>query len=97
MPEPIQLSNTQLRFWEMVGKYPRMSSLWDLEKWEYNKDRSREARSFLSESECLMLDFFVSVWNGIDAPGFSLTGAARHLVEKDRLVIVDWLDDPFFP
>lgn len=92
-----RLSAEQKRFKDMLAHYLRLTPFWDFEKREYDAPALDKALGVLSHSERLMAEFFAAVWSGDNAYDFDFIDAARTLEPDHRRVVVEWLDDPYFP
>ena len=51
----------------------------------------------MSHGERLMAEFFAAVWSGENTHDFDFIDAAKTLEPVHRRVVVDWLNDPYFP
>ena len=92
-----RLSAEQKRFKDTLEQYPRLSPFWDFEKREYDVAGLEQSLGALSHGERLMAEFFAAVWSGENTHDFDFIDAAKTLEPVHRRVVVDWLNDPYFP
>lgn len=91
------MANEYERFWEMLDKCPRISGLWNRETRALDVERLENELGGLSSGEAYMARFLAGVWLNKDDYGFNLIGAMHTLDNGNRQIIIDWLNEPFFP
>lgn len=86
------------RFFEMVGRYPRISHLWDVVEGELKPDLFESELAVMSSGEVQIAKFFASVWfHDNSRYGFDLVDAVAVLDSNERGLIIAWIQDPFWP
>ncbi|NOS74740.1 MAG: hypothetical protein HOP36_09445 [Methyloglobulus sp.] len=86
------------RFFEMVGRYPRISHLWDIGEGEFKPDLFESELGVMSSGEVQIAKFFASVWfHDNSRYGFDLVDAVAVLDSNERGLIIAWIQDPFWP
>ncbi len=94
----MELSPSQSRFQQMLGKYtPYLLTLWDWDRAELKQDMARRYLATASHGEAVMCRFAIAVWLGQNDFQFDLIDAAGALERDQRLVVAAWLVDPFWP
>lgn len=88
------MTNDQLKFKNMIERYPDLACYWDFEAREVKVQTVDDLP--LSSGEKILMTFFLSVWFGRDAD-FDITRAAGVLSTKNKLMITEWFLDPFWP
>lgn len=88
------MTESQLRFKNMVDDYPTLSVYWDFNERSVLIENSDDLP--LSSGEKIILDFFISVWRGKNNQ-FDLIRAAGVLSNNNKAVICEWFLDPFWP
>ena len=89
---------SQQRFFNMLNQVPRIKSLWDEQKRELKIDGFEDEVWFMSPGEQAMAKFFASLWfHNNDKYGFDLVDAIAFIDPPERKLIMDWIEDPFWP
>ena len=88
------MTEGQIRFELMVNDYPDIACYWDFDAMKVTIKTSEGLP--LSKGECLMVDFFLSVWFGRNT-SFDFIKAAGVLSNNNKKVISDWFLSPFWP
>jgi len=78
----------------MVEAYPDIACYWDFDAMKA-KVKTSEGLP-LSRGECILADFFLSVWFGRNV-NFDFIRAAGVLSNDNKRVITNWFMDPFWP
>ncbi|EEX1006366.1 hypothetical protein D3981_004347 [Escherichia coli] len=86
----------QSRFYSLLSQYPRISVFWDQPEGECKTEALQTAMTRMSHSEAVLAKFFMSVWSACNAD-FDVVEAAGILDKKERLMVANWLADPFWP
>lgn len=86
-------------FFLMLEQVPRISHLWDRKRRELNVDLFEKELAVMSSGEVYMAKFFASLWfNDNKRYGFDLVDpAVSSLTPDERLLIVNWVANPFWP
>ncbi|PVZ84182.1 hypothetical protein C9426_24050 [Serratia sp. S1B] len=92
----VNLTPEQDQFAKMLKDYPRLVGYWDFTKGVCDEVELRNALSVMSSGEQHLARFFLGVWTGQDE-GFDMVAAASVLANLERRMLMDWLDDPFWP
>jgi len=79
----------------LLEHYPFAKPYFDMENRECKVDAIREMKG--SSSERIVVHFLANVWIGEDEFPVSLLDIAGTLGDKQRLPIVEWLRQPFWP
>ncbi len=90
------------RFFKMIEQVPRIKHLWnsnDFGGYELNIALLDNELNVMSSGEKHITRFFVSVWFGSSdgAYDFNLVESMAYLDLKERQIIIDWMNDPFWP
>lgn len=93
-----KLSATQLRFvcW-LEEKMPQLLKLFNFNEPGYKPGVVEEYFSLASHGEVILARFVLGVWRHDDEFNFDFIDAARTLDEKNMSIIIDWLENPFWP
>ncbi|PSY35139.1 hypothetical protein C7B09_25645 [Escherichia albertii] len=84
----------RLKFKAMLEQYPDLSKYWNFEEWKASIKTADDLP--LSSGEKILMTFFLSVWFGRNVD-FDITRAAGVLSTENKMVIANWLLDPFWP
>jgi hypothetical protein len=85
---------------ELIGSTAQPSiyeSYFDFESRNIILDRIDIADQDLSDGQLQMLYFFANVWLGENKYPFDFFYSASKLDQHNRQIIIDWLDDVFWP
>ena len=87
------------KFFSVINQFDYLKKYWDQSKHEIRKTKIREDLSQLSTGERMLLCFLASVWNWsvIDELKFDVVVAMSILDGEHRQVIIDWINDPYWP
>jgi len=86
------------RFFQMLGRVPRVKNLWDEQKRELNIDSFESALGVMSTGEVHIAKFFASLWfHNNEKYGFDLVDAIASLDIPERNLIIEWMENPFWP
>jgi hypothetical protein len=92
-----RLSENQLRFFNLLHRYPQIEVYWDHSTATCQTERLKQAMGSLSHGEAVMARFFAGVWFGSNELGFDLIDAVGLLEEKERSLVASWFAEPFWP
>ncbi len=86
------------KFMAMIKPYPFATNFVSETGSSYSLDIKaiKEFLTVCSSGEKILLQFFCTLWSREDSFDFSILDAGA-LPDKDRNVIVSWLQDPFWP
>jgi hypothetical protein len=76
---------------------PYLLCLFDFEKRWLLEDKVENFLAVASHGEALMARFALGIWLNRDEYDFKFIQAAQTLDAKNRSIIADWLNDPFWP
>lgn len=85
------------RFWDMLDQCPRLSPYWNRERKEFDRDNFDQDFGVMSSGEKYMGYFFTMVWDHVNRIEFDVIGAVQTLDSRNRMIIANWISDPFFP
>lgn len=89
---------SHLRFFEMLARVPRIKNLWDEHKKEIKINDFEAALGVMSPGEIAMAEFFASLWfHNNTKYGFDFVDAIALIDLPERKLIMDWIEDPFWP
>ena len=91
------LSESQHLFFELLARAPWLTPYWNMEERACHIDRLEGAMGSWSHGEQILARFFVMVWFGQNRMDFDLLDAASVLDHPQRILIVHWLSEPFWP
>ena len=92
----INLTDAQATFSEMIQNQP-IRHFWDWNNVTCRVEDAQKAMKSLSRGEQMMAEFFIALWEGDNELSFDLMTAARRLDQKNRNILIDWLEKPFWP
>ena len=81
----------------MVNNYPTIAAYWDFYEQAMNPEGLQDFIAKASKGEAIMARFFAGVWLGQNRHEFDLYDAVAVLDDKWLKVIMDWVEDPFWP
>ncbi|MEQ1545986.1 MAG: hypothetical protein HOO93_05510 [Methyloglobulus sp.] len=85
-------------FFEMLEREPKLKHLWDKENKTLLENDFAAALGVMSSGEVYLAQFFASVWFGNNQRyGFDFVSAIGKLDSDKRLIIAEWLKNPFWP
>jgi hypothetical protein len=90
----------QKRFKDTLNQYPRLVPYWDFTRREFDAEALDNSIGVFSHSERLMAQFFMAICIGHSNHSFDLVDfvdAVHTLNHQDRLIISDWILNPYFP
>ena len=90
------LTLEQTRFAALLTDYPRIAGYWDFDQHVCHETELRTALNVMSSGEQHLARFFLGLWCSTDE-GFDMLEAASVLEDKERLLLINWLHDPFWP
>ncbi|HFV9295673.1 TPA: hypothetical protein ACIAIE_005598 [Serratia fonticola] len=90
------LSPEQARFAALLADYPWLFRYWDFDQRVCHEDELRTSLNVISSGEQHLARFFLGLWCGTDER-FDMLEAASVLEGKERLLLINWLHDPFWP
>lgn len=87
------------RFFLVVNQFDYLKPYWDQVNLEIRVDKIKEDLSLLSTGERMLLCFLASVWNWsvIDGLKFDVVVAMSILDGEHRQVVIDWINNPYWP
>ena len=86
------------RFFMMLERAPRLKRFWDKDKKILDINAFEHALGVMSSSEMQIAKFFASVWiNNNTKYGFDLVDALESIDENSTEIIVEWIENPFWP
>lgn len=90
------------RFFKMLDRVPRIRHLWLREPGEIDCEAFEAELGVMSSGEAHMARFFASVWfnqNSFTPPGleFDLVDALASIDKAHADLIIEWINDPFWP
>ena len=89
---------SQQRFFNMLNRVPRIKSLWDEQKKELKIEEFESQLCVMSSGEIAMAKFFASLWfHNNNKYGFDLVDAIALIDLSERKLIIDWIENPFWP
>ena len=89
---------SQQRFFNMLNRVPRIKSLWDEQKKIIKIKEFEAALGVMSPGEIAIAEFFASLWfNNNNKYGFDLVDAVALIDPPERKIIMNWIEDPFWP
>lgn len=91
------MNRGQKSFSSLLEAYPNLQKYWDLEKNECDVDALKAAFGTMAHGEKIMAQFIAAVWFGRNELGFDITDAAATLDDEEKLLIANWLREPFWP
>ena len=89
-------SVNQQRFADMLNTYPTIARYWDFETLTVDRDALLEAVKGMELKERQLALFFLQLWDWKN-DGFNMVAAAMAWDREARLLVSDWLRDPFWP
>ncbi len=90
--------NNYDRFFAMVSCVPQIAKLWNPLTKQLNAEDFENALGVLSSGEVHMAKFFASVWfHHNHKYGFDLVDAVARVDIQHRQLIIDWVENPFYP
>jgi hypothetical protein len=90
------LNDEHARFAQMIQNQP-IRHFWDWNNVTCRVEDAKKAMKSLSRGEQMMAEFFIALWVGDNELSFDFMTAARRLDQKNRDIIIDWLEKPFWP
>lgn len=96
----VNLSTEQLRFYNLVSTYPRISGLWNWEEKALDLDALNKELSVMSGGEFVLTRFFSCLWYGhgqTKLPPFDIVSEISRLDDRERNLIAEWVANPFWP
>lgn len=86
------------KFFEMLERVPKLEHLWDKDNNVLLDDDFVASLGVMSSGEVFLAQFFASVWFGNNQRyGFDFVHAVGVLDESKRVIIQEWLANPFWP
>lgn len=86
------------KFFEMLDRVPRITHLWDKETQCIDLPSFESELYVLSSGETQIAKFFASVWFGDNERfGFDLADAMASIDDAEKQIIIDWMNNPFWP
>lgn len=84
------------RFFCVLAGYPAISKIFDEANECYYPEKLEEYLGVASHGECIMANFFVSVWKHQNMD-FDFIDAAATLDHVHKRVILEWMVSPYWP
>lgn len=97
MGKDSSLTESQHRFRELLDQLPWLQPYWDFGTRACDVTGLEAAMNSWSHGEQLMARFFALIWFGENRMGFELADAASVLDHRHRMIIIHWLEEPFWP
>ena len=92
------LTKEQASFAVMLEeKAPYLQHLWDFEKRAHKDDEIEIYFKTASHGESIMARFFLSVWRQDNFYNFDCIEAVKTLDSSSLTIVLDWMNEPFFP
>lgn len=91
------LNNEQKKFYDLITPYPYLECFWDWKERTVRFPALNIALPSMNHKEQLLAHFFVSVWIGRNEGRFDILEAVRVLDNKERVMIMNWMANPFWP
>lgn len=92
------MTEGQMLFFDLLDRVPRIAHLWDRNKRALKVELFEAELGVMSSGEVHLAKFFVSLWFHTNKRyGFDLVDAVSTLDRGERQVIMDWIDNPFWP
>lgn len=91
--------NDKERFFAVINQFDYLKPYWDQASCEIKNYKIKEDLSVLSTGERMLLCFLASVWNWSEIEGlkFDVVVAMSVLDGKHKQVVIDWINDPYWP
>lgn len=96
MTESSLASVNQQRFADMVNAFPDIARYWDFTTMTFEREQLLAAIADMELKDKQMALFFLQLWDWKNE-GFNMVAAAMAWDEPARLMVSDWLRDPFWP
>jgi len=84
-------------FFKMLDQVPRIKHLWDRDRRGLKVGLFEKELGVMSSGEVHLAKFFAAIWFGYNRYGFDLVEAVSTLDDNERLLIVKWIANPFWP
>ena len=92
------MTEEQQRFFNMLMPFHRFRNHWNQLDQSLDIEGLEEDLKLMSSGERHIAKFFASIWlNDSERFPFDLMQAVRTLDNRFRQVIINWLEDPFYP
>jgi len=86
------------KFYELVDQVPRVASLWDRDDNSFKSELYEKEQGVMSPGELAMAQFFISIWfNHNERYGFDLSDAISYIDPPEKKLIINWIENPFWP
>lgn len=90
------LSPTQEQFRRLISQ-TGLHRYWNWEKRNYDKALLKKDLPCMSHGEKVLVKFFVGLWTWDNELNFDIYEAANSLSHNNRAIIIEWLENPFWP
>ena len=92
------MTENQIRFLTMLKPFHKLRHHWSPFDLSLDLDSFEQDLKLMSSGEKHLAKFFASIWlNDSERFPFDLIQAARTLDSRSMTVIINWLQDPFYP
>jgi hypothetical protein len=91
------MTESQLRFFNMLALYPRLEHLWDQKTLSLKINLFEASLGVLSPAEKQLAAFFANVWLHQNKYNFDFVNAVALLDGDNLNIIFQWAKDPFWP
>lgn len=89
---------SQKKFFNLLNRVPRIKDLWDEKSGSLNTERFESQLCVMGPGEIHIAKFFAAVWfNDNSRYGFDLIDAVARLDVNERDLIINWMNNPFWP
>lgn len=87
------------KFYKVINQFDCLRSFWDQDNHQIRKNELIQAMGLMSSGEKRLACFMATVWFHSDRAEFpfSLVESMHILDGPHRQVIVDWINDPYWP
>lgn len=93
-----QPTPSQQRFMAMLSRTPRLADLWDEDDLSLRLEAFEQALGVMSSGEVVMARFLAGVWFGNhERYPFDFVDSMSRIDANQRQIVIDWLEDPFWP